>query len=166
MIYRGLTPQDYHTWRDIRLEALSHHPESYLTSHEEELARPRSATIKRLESGTVLGAFKGRDLCAVLTIDPEAHPAQAHRAWLNAVYVRPDWRGGPVAQGLLEHAVTKATADGLLQLELYVEENNTRAIRFYEKAGFELCGRIPRAVRFSDAFQDDLHYWLRLDPTG
>jgi len=163
VIYRPLIAEDYQVFRAIRLESLSRHPSSFLTTLDEEQARPKSATVEWLASGAVLGAFEAKHLCAILSVDPERHPAMSHRGWIHAVYVRPDWRGGPVASGLFEYAASKARADGLLQLELYVEAENTRAIRFYERAGFELCGRIPRAIRFADGFQDDLHYCRRLD---
>lgn len=166
MIYRSLTADDYGVFRAIRLEALSRHPSSFLTTFDEEHIRPKAVTVEWLDSGAVLGAFEAKDLCAILSVDPERHPAVCHRGWIHAVYVRSDWRRGPVASGLFEYATSNARADGLLQLELYVEADNTRALRFYERAGFELCGRILRAARFADGFQDDLHYCHRLDSTA
>lgn len=161
MNFRALTGADYDLWKAIRLEALSNHPESYLTTYDEERARPRSESMDWLQSGAVLGAFDGNLLCAVLSVDAECHPSMAHRGWIHAVYCRPDWRGG-VMDGLMRFAVGKARDDGLLQLELYVEAENARAIRFYERIGFEKAGRLPRAVHINGQFQDDLHYWLPL----
>jgi ribosomal protein S18 acetylase RimI-like enzyme len=161
--FRHLTPDDYNIWRNIRLEALSAHPQSFLTTYEEELARPESQSNDWLASGSLMGAFDGDDLCAVMSIDPEKPPAMAHRGWIHTVYCRPNWRGGPMSRGLMDYAIAQAKEAGLLQLELYVEATNTRAIAFYERFGFQLCGRIPRAVRIADQFQDDLHYWLPLD---
>jgi GNAT superfamily N-acetyltransferase len=156
--YRSLTSTDYSLWRGIRLEALSNHPDCFLTTQEEELARPKSATNEWLDSGAVLGAFDNNDLCSILSVDPEKHPAMAHRGWIHAVYTRPAWRKGPASHGLMEFAAANALDNGLLQLELHVADGNLRAIRFYERMGFELCGRIPRSVRFADGFQNDLHY--------
>lgn len=162
MKFRPLTAGDYDLWRAIRLEALSAHPDSYLTTYEDELARPKAQSIEWLASGKLLGAFDDEDLCAVMSINPEDPAAMAHRGWIYAVYCRPKWRG-VASRGLMGYAISKARADGLLQLELYVEATNARAITFYERIGFQLCGRMPRAVRVGDQFQDDLHYWLQLD---
>ncbi len=163
MKFKPLTADDYVNWRDIRLEALSAHPESYLTTHEEEFARPRSQSIDWLASGALMGAFDGDSLCSVMSVNPEKSSVMAHRGWIHAVYCRPNWRGGPASQGLMEYAMSMARANGLLQLELYVEAANARAIAFYERFGFQLCGRVPRAVCVADQFRDDLHYWLPLD---
>lgn len=163
MKFRSLTADDIEFWREIRLEALSAHPESYLTTYEEELARPKTQSVDWLASGALMGAFDGGDLCAVMSVNPKKPSALAHRGWIYAVYCRPNWRGGPASQGLMEYAISTARTNGLLQLELYVEATNNRAIAFYERFGFRLCGRMPRAVRVADTFQDDLHYWLPLD---
>lgn len=162
MKFRPLTADDYDQWRDIRLEALSAHPESYLTTYDEELARPRSHSIDWLASGALMGAFED-GLCAVLSVAPEKSSAMAHRGWIHAVYCRADWRNGLASQGLMDYAISTARASGLLQLELYVEATNLRAIAFYESFGFQLCGRLPRAVRFNGRYLDDLHYCLPLD---
>ncbi|MFT4960312.1 MAG: GNAT superfamily N-acetyltransferase [Paracoccaceae bacterium] len=110
----------------------------------------------------MLAAFDGDDLCAVMSVDREGPTAMAHRGWIHAVYCRSNWRG-VASRGLMHYAVARARTDGFLQLKLYVEATNARAIAFYERAGFQLCGRIPRAVCVAGQFQGDLHYWQPID---
>lgn len=163
MIIRTLTADDLADWRAIRLEALKRLPEAFLTTYAEERQKNDADVSAMLDKGGVLGAFSDQDLAAVLSLDPETRTALAHRAWINAVYVRPDWQGSDVAHQLLNAAILQAKARGFVQLELYVASDNPRAIRFYERAGFVLAGRMPRAVRLADRYQDDLHYVLEID---
>ena len=163
MIIRTLTADDLADWRAIRLEALKRLPEAFLTTYAEERQKNDADVSAMLDKGGVLGAFSDQDLAAVLSLDPETRTALAHRAWINAVYVRPDWQGSDVAHQLLSAAILQAKARGFVQLELYVASDNPRAIRFYERAGFVLAGRMPRAVRLADRYQDDLHYVLEID---
>ena len=163
MIIRRLTADDLADWRDIRLEALQRLPEAFLTTFAEERQKKDADVSKMLDQGCVLGAYSDRDLAAVLSLDPETRTALAHRAWINAVYVRPDWQGSGAAHQLLNAAIIQAKVRGIVQLELYVACDNPHAIRFYERAGFVLAGRMPRAVRLADRYQDDLHYVLKID---
>ncbi|MEP2029179.1 MAG: GNAT family N-acetyltransferase [Paracoccaceae bacterium] len=163
MTLRVLTPEDLTEWRSIRLEGLKLAPESFLTTFDEERARPDSEVIERLAQGHILGLFEKDDLAGALSVDPETGAALAHRAWLNAFYVRAKWRGTHVAHVLMQSAIAKARALGCVQLELYVAVDNAHAIRFYERAGFVKCGQLPRAVRLPDRYQDDLHCVLDID---
>ncbi len=58
--------------------------------------------------------------------------------WLQSVYLVPHARGQGV-MGLLVKAIGKAAREeGAAELRLYVDEDNVRAIRAYEKCGFHL----------------------------
>ncbi|QBF33215.1 GNAT family N-acetyltransferase [Thalassococcus sp. S3] len=163
MTIRILTPHDLVDWRAIRLEALKTFPEAFLSTYADEKAKSDDEVRERLAQNCIIGRFDGTDLTAVLSLDPETAAPLAHRVWINAFYVRATWRGGPAAHELLQDAIVQARARGFAQIELYVAEENNRAIRFYERAGFERCGLMPRAVRLPDRYQNDLHYWMPLD---
>ena len=163
MTLRLLTPDDLVEWRSIRLEGLKRDPESFLTTYDEERARPDAEVAERLAQGHILGFFEQDELAGVLSVGPETASALSHRAWLHAVYVRDKWRGTNVAHRLLQAAIAHSRALGCVQLELYVASDNPHAIRFYERAGFVQYGRLPRAVRLPDRYQDDLHYVLEID---
>ena len=57
--------------------------------------------------------------------------------WIQSLYVLPELRGQGLFQQLLAHLEAEAKASGVCEIRLYVERNNARAIRAYEKAGFE-----------------------------
>jgi ribosomal protein S18 acetylase RimI-like enzyme len=52
---------------------------------------------------------------------------------------------------------------GLVQIELHVNADNARAIRFYRREGFDPIGRIPRALRHDGRDHDELLMVRRLD---
>ena len=57
--------------------------------------------------------------------------------WIQSVYVTPGRRGQGVFQALLQAVEAEARKVGAKELRLYVERENERAIRTYEKCGFE-----------------------------
>lgn len=72
-----------------------------------------------------------------------------HRAGVGIALVKEYWGMG-LGRLLMEEAVRAASAMGYSQLELGVYGDNERAIRLYEKLGFEPWGRIRNAFRLPD----------------
>ncbi|MFQ6549385.1 N-acetyltransferase family protein [Aestuariibius sp. 2305UL40-4] len=160
---RTLGPKDVTAWREIRLEGLRTMPEAFLTTYEEERARSDAEVAERLSQGAIRGAYVDGTLAAVLAYVPMTAAAAIHRGEIGAFYARAGFRGTGVASALLRATVAEAVTGGVKQLELFVAEDNFRAITFYERHGFRWQGRLPRAVRLGDRWQDDHFYVLRLD---
>ncbi|MGW0970358.1 N-acetyltransferase family protein [Streptomyces sp. NPDC002516] len=59
---------------------------------------------------------------------------------LYAIYVHPDLLGRGVGQALLRESVRRCAAAGHERMLLWVLKENTRARRFYERAGFRPDG--------------------------
>ena len=58
--------------------------------------------------------------------------------WIQSVYISPEFRGKGVYRQLYEFVVNKAQAQGdVCGFRLYVERENTRAQKVYEKLGME-----------------------------
>ncbi len=58
--------------------------------------------------------------------------------WIQSVYITPEFRGQGVYRKLYEFVVRKARAQGdICGFRLYVERENTRAQKVYEKLGME-----------------------------
>jgi ribosomal protein S18 acetylase RimI-like enzyme len=77
----------------------------------------------------------------------------------NAGYmVHPDFRRRGVGAALVEHSLAQARERGFeaIMFNLVRESNPARSI--YERAGFEVTGRVPRAF----AGEDALIYWRAL----
>ena len=64
----------------------------------------------------------------------------AHDGWVEAIGVKPAWRGRGVASALLAHALQLFQDAGLEQAGLDVDaQNPTGALRLYKKHGFEIA---------------------------
>ena len=65
----------------------------------------------------------------------------------NAAYcTAPDARGKGVARAMLDHSLTTARRMGFRAMQYnFVVATNTRAIATWERAGFEIVGRLPDA---------------------
>jgi ribosomal protein S18 acetylase RimI-like enzyme len=59
------------------------------------------------------------------------------RLLIGDFYVQEGYRGEGLAHELMEYAAERAREAGCSELTLNVDVNNKRAIRFYEKLGFE-----------------------------
>jgi diamine N-acetyltransferase len=63
---------------------------------------------------------------------------EARRCKLNKLYLRPDRQGLGLGQQLLDHVHALAAQAGARQVWLQVNKRNARAIRAYERAGYEV----------------------------
>lgn len=71
---------------------------------------------------------------------PQEDATEGGRAELYAIYVRPrHWATG-AGRALMDGVLGLAASSGYTDISLWVLEANTRARRFYEKAGFRLTG--------------------------
>lgn len=57
--------------------------------------------------------------------------------WIQSLYFQPELRGQGMFHRLLSHLEAEGKRAGACEIRLYVERNNERAIRAYEKSGFE-----------------------------
>lgn len=119
-------------------------PASFLErmSAEENAERLRGRLDRAAGSGADLVAVDGTGAVAGWACVGPAHRGGE----LYALYVRPDRIGTGVGRALLDAAHAHALAHGLDPLRLWVLAGNTRARRFYERAGYVADG----AVRSED----------------
>jgi ribosomal protein S18 acetylase RimI-like enzyme len=89
----------------------------------------------------VLGAREGGALVATVTLHRVAKPNQPHRAEIAKLMTRVAYRGRGVGAALMAEAERLALADGRTLLTLDTAEDEGAA-GFYERLGYERCGRI------------------------
>jgi RimJ/RimL family protein N-acetyltransferase len=87
-------------------------------------------------------------------ISPLRRPLHAHVGVLG-MGVMLEFRGQGVGKALIVAAIEKAKAIGLTRIELLVREENTRAIRLYEHAGFVVEGLKQRSTRIDGRYYND-----------
>lgn len=142
--------KDAALYRTLRLEALQTYPDYFVTTHAEAAARSAAEYRPFLKGTHTVAAFDAGTPTGTVTLMPEAHPREAHRASIAALYVRPAHQGGPTAAALLAHIKGHARSLNLTQLELRLAATNTRAAAFYIKQGFTEWGRLPNATDQTD----------------
>ncbi len=122
--YRGLLPDDYLDHLSIERRAAMH--TQRLTTQTEE----RTWIVD--EDGQIVGfATTGPSR------DSDASPRTAE---LGALYLRHEAAGKGIAHALFAHAVQDLWQRGYERATLWVLESNSRARRFYEKAGWAADG--------------------------
>lgn len=99
-----------------------------------------------------------RDARAVgfVTVGPEA-TLPATTGMLFALYLEPEVIGSGVGRALLAHAVDELRALGFRDAVLWVLEENTRARRFYELAGWQADG-VRKDYERDGALRHELRY--------
>jgi len=75
--------------------------------------------------------------------------------------IRKDFWSLGIARAMFEVMLRTADKNRITQLELEVNAENARAIRLYEKLGFQKTGSIPNALRQSDGSCHDIIYMVR-----
>lgn len=153
---RWLGAADLAAWRDIRAESLRLCPTAFLTTLDEFLAESDASVEASLAKGRVLGAFEGDALVGVASYARMSRRVLTqHRAEIGGVYMRPAARGTGRAAALMRHLEAHARAQGVTQLELFVEAGNAAALRFYERLGYMRHGTLPNAVARDGVGYDD-----------
>jgi ribosomal protein S18 acetylase RimI-like enzyme len=128
--------------------------EHFTLEHFEEYLRSPDRAVRLLLAGDgtavgytmlVFGEPTDPDVLAVVTHRPTVE--------LSKLYVLPDGHGGGVARVLMEATLDDALEHGASSVWLGVNQQNARAIRFYEKSGFTVAGRktfLVGSVRHDD----------------
>jgi putative acetyltransferase len=73
----------------------------------------------------------------------------SHVAELGTLAVHPDWQGRGLAYEMVATALANMKAGGVIRVQLLVEPENTRAIAFYIRMGFQQESIQRRAYRRS-----------------
>jgi RimJ/RimL family protein N-acetyltransferase len=167
---RPLVPDDFDAYRAVRLRGLAEHPEAFSSSCEEEATAEGDARIaRRLQPSPqapydgMLGAFDGDTLVGTIGMTVDMRAKMRHRALVVGMYVVPERTGEGIGAALLDALVARArTVPGLTGLHLTVTGGNAGAQRLYERAGFEVTGREPQALRVAGRDYDKLIMFARL----
>jgi len=144
IVYRKLTAQDSAQYREIRLESLKTHPESFGADYEKQKAIPKLMFQKALEQPSddrfIFSAFDQDKLIGITAFVPfvlEKKDELADTSSIIQVYVKPAYRGRKVGVNLLRYVVKDAFKQPTIQrIQLGVMLENLSAIQIYRQAGF------------------------------
>ena len=161
MTVAQLTVDDAEALRDLRREALLKHPTAFSADPEIEGKLTLENWRERLQRGNWFGGKLDGTLVGMASYWREPSCKIKHTARVGSMYVREVARGTGMAGELLEAVLTEA-GKHVEQATLSVEASNMRAIRLYERHGFRIVGRFPRALLIDGTYYDELEMYLDL----
>ena len=131
---RRAGPDDWETWRDLRLRSLAADPGAFGSTLQREQAFDEAFWRQRLTGLSVIASADG--VPAALGGGFEARPG-----WVQvvAMWSDPAYRRRGLATAVLGLVVAEAEADGL-RVMLEVAQGNDRARAVYERFGFVATG--------------------------
>lgn len=169
MDIRDIKAEDAEAYRQLRLFALKESPIAFGSDYEQEMARPLSHTLERIQStensdAFILGAFVESHLLGVVGMYVPEATKMRHIGTIWGMYTHPEQRGKGLGRALMLAAIEHANAiPYILQLRLTVVSKNVSAIGLYEACGFRTWGIEPRALLVNGIFYDENHMVLLLD---
>jgi ribosomal protein S18 acetylase RimI-like enzyme len=152
---RMITPDDYDSFRALRLESLRLLPDCFAADPVQEEAMPKDQWLSRLASAASFGGFVDDTLSGMVVFSRPSRPKLAHTGDIGAMYVRSSAQGTGLADALMT-TLLKHASTVVEQVQLTVNAENARAIKFYERHGFREIGRIPRSLHVDDRYYDDM----------
>jgi ribosomal protein S18 acetylase RimI-like enzyme len=140
----AVTPQHAMAFKAVRLRALLDDPTAFGSTHAEESRLTDSGwadlAVRRSSEGSTLRlAFVEGVACGIVGSFFEA--SDPTRAWLVSMWVAKERRGQGIGNALVAAVIEWAVEHGARTMVLTVTSNNSTAIRFYERLGFERTGR-------------------------
>lgn len=139
-----IAPANVLLYRQVRLEALRDTPAAFGSTYAREVELSERDWLVRatnLDGKTRIGFMAiddGRPCGLVACFRDEQDASQAH---VISMWVAATHRGTGLSWTLLDEIRTWAASQDVRALQLMVTNNNTVAIRFYERYGFAKTGR-------------------------
>lgn len=159
IIYRRLKPKETGIYREIRLECLKSHSESFGSSYEVQAALPRLAYEDYIQQQTtdkfVMGAFDGDHLIGICSFSQESKEKLRHQGDLIQVYVKPAYKGQKVGYNLLCTIISEIfDRTTIEQLVITVTTANIAANKLYRQLGFKEFAVRPRYLKVANQYYD------------
>ncbi|HEU4330821.1 MAG TPA: GNAT family N-acetyltransferase [Lapillicoccus sp.] len=134
-----VTPDDWRSHRDLRLEMLRDAPDAFFTQYDDVVGFDEDTWRERIATQFHFQARLDDDPVGSVGMwdDPET-PSDA--STLVAMYVAPRARGTGTGERLVQAVLDEAAARGRSRVVLEVTETNAPARRLYERMGFAYDG--------------------------
>ena len=150
---RALTEADLEAYVALRREALLDTPLAFAASPDDDFASSTgslAAQIGKAPDWVIFGAFEEK-LIGSCGLIRDRHIKGMHKMHLWGMYVTPSHRGHRIGEALLHAAIDHArSVSGVDWIFLGVTTAAPAARRLYERAGFEIWGTEPDALRLGN----------------
>ena len=156
---RDASLADAEQFRELRLFALQESPTAFSADYEINARQSISFWKNRLrpdDHGNIFVAEHEKQLVGMTGIRKGDSSKTRHSAGIWGVYVRPEWRGLRIAEGLIELCCEWAKLREVQIVKLAVMSTNESAIRLYERSGFTVYGKEPLALFYDGQFFNSL----------
>ena len=163
---RALRDDDAEAYLELRREALLDSPLAFAASPSDDFAGSAVAVreqLRRAPEWVILGAFEDR-LVGAVGLLRDRHLKASHKVHLWGMYVARGHRRRGIGAELLQAALGHARAlPGVSWVHLSVSAAAPEARRLYQRAGFEVWGTEPEALRHDGQTVVEHHMALRLE---
>lgn len=147
----------------LRAEGAHDFPLGFLITPTEARRADLDRCREILSAGGFRGVFLASGLVGFCGYRLQGLERIRHRGEIGPFFVAASHQGTGAAGVLLQGVIAEAQENGIEQLELGVDPDNHRAIRFYEREGFELYGTQPDIVRMNGMSHDGLLYRPKIE---
>lgn len=156
---RHALAEDIEAYRELRLEALKNHPTTFGQDYEDVAALDNKYWENTLKIDTkekaLFFAENNSQLIGMTGVYRNLSKKSDHAATVWGVYVRPEWRGKRISQTLVCECLRWAKEQQITIVKLAVVTDNPPAIRCYERCGFTIHGREPKAILYDGVYYDE-----------
>ena len=159
--YAALTRENAEQWQSLRLEGVRDFPIGFLVTEEEAATTSVERAAGILAAGSTRGVFSRETLAGCCGFRRSQLERMRHRAELGPFFVSARFQGTGAAGVLMSGVIEEARAAGVEQLELFVDTENSRAIRFYQRFGFRQAAIFIDSVRIDGQSRNDDFMTLR-----
>ena len=159
---RPAVPEDAGKLRELRLAALTAHPEAFAMDAESMAAETDAHWAERITrnastgAGAICVAANGDRLIGMMGLFRDLRPKTRHTGTIWGAYVDAAYRGRHVAEALMGQCLAWAREHGVVMAKLGVITPNTPAIRCYARCGFTVYGIEPKVICCDGVFYDEL----------
>lgn len=158
IVIREASFADADQFRELRLFALKDSPTAFSADLDINIKHARRFWEDRLKPdphGIIFLAERDNQLIGMTGIRRGESFKTKHSAGIWGVYVRPEWRGLRIAEGLIDSCCEWAKLRDVQIVKLAVVSTNESAVRLYERVGFTLYGTEPQALLYEDQYYDE-----------
>jgi len=158
VVIREASLADVEQFQALRLNALQDSPIAFSSDYQTTLNQTKEYWQDRLkndEYSILFLAEHDQHLIGMTGIMRGHSPKTQHSANIWGVYMRPEWRGFHIAQGLIDICCEWAKLHKVQIVKLAVVSTNESAIRLYKRSGFTVYGTEPRALMHEDRYYDE-----------
>lgn len=152
---RLLTVEDGTAWHALLVEGTRDFPLGFLVSAEEALAMDEGRIAAAMARGTMYGVFDGAEMVGLAGLSRGGTKRIGHRGMVGPFYVTPKAQGTAAADVLMTALKAAARAGGMTQMILWVDTQNGRAVRFYERHSLSVVGMVKGATMLEDGSARD-----------